>query len=226
MKLTGAAILVSRGMKVLQAAPAAYPDRSATVLEVSKIQGGRQTMKWIVTASGLAAVILAGCSGNSDKKPAPPAGQQEAVAEITKIGGTVQYEEGDANRPVIEVNLKQNFKVSADVLNQVKKLDRLQKLDLSGSNVTDAELVHLKDLASLQTLWLSKTQVTDDGLSHLKGLKNLTWLELHGTKITDTGLTHLTGLTSLRHLEIQATKVTAEGAEKLKVALPNLTIVR
>ena len=31
MKLTGAAILVSRGMKVLQAAPAAYPYRSAIV---------------------------------------------------------------------------------------------------------------------------------------------------------------------------------------------------
>jgi hypothetical protein len=31
MKLTGAAILVSRGMKVLQAAPAAYPYRSATI---------------------------------------------------------------------------------------------------------------------------------------------------------------------------------------------------
>jgi len=29
MKLTGAAMLVSRGMKVLQAAPAAYPFRSA-----------------------------------------------------------------------------------------------------------------------------------------------------------------------------------------------------
>jgi hypothetical protein len=29
MKLTGAAILVSRGMKVLQAAPAAFPYRSA-----------------------------------------------------------------------------------------------------------------------------------------------------------------------------------------------------
>jgi hypothetical protein len=33
MKLTGAAILVSRGMKVLQAAPAAYPYRSAAFAE-------------------------------------------------------------------------------------------------------------------------------------------------------------------------------------------------
>src|SRR5262245_42659866 len=34
MKLTGAAILVSRGMKVLQAAPAAYPFRSAWELSL------------------------------------------------------------------------------------------------------------------------------------------------------------------------------------------------
>jgi hypothetical protein len=33
MKLTGAAILVSRGMKGLQAAPAAYPYRSAATGE-------------------------------------------------------------------------------------------------------------------------------------------------------------------------------------------------
>src|SRR5438874_2904736 len=35
MKLTGAAILVSRGMKVLQAASAAYPYRSPAKAEVS-----------------------------------------------------------------------------------------------------------------------------------------------------------------------------------------------
>jgi hypothetical protein len=35
MKLTGAAILVSRGMKVLQAAPAAYPYRSAAMIDAS-----------------------------------------------------------------------------------------------------------------------------------------------------------------------------------------------
>ena len=36
MKLTGAAILVSRGMKVLQAAPAAYPYRSAARFPMRK----------------------------------------------------------------------------------------------------------------------------------------------------------------------------------------------
>jgi hypothetical protein len=33
VKLTGAAFLVSRGMKVMQAAPAAYPYRSAALVE-------------------------------------------------------------------------------------------------------------------------------------------------------------------------------------------------
>jgi hypothetical protein len=37
MKLTGAAILVSRGMKVLQAAPAAYPYRSANQTRASTV---------------------------------------------------------------------------------------------------------------------------------------------------------------------------------------------
>src|SRR5687768_1246684 len=104
-------------------------------------------MRSVVAASGLAVAILAGCSRDGDKKATPPAGQKEVVAEITKIGGTVAHEQGDPNTPVTEVNLKQNFKVSGDVLSQVKKLEHLQKLDLSGSNVTDAELVHLKDLA-------------------------------------------------------------------------------
>jgi len=36
MKLTGAAILVSRGMKFLQAAPAAYPYRSAARQSVTE----------------------------------------------------------------------------------------------------------------------------------------------------------------------------------------------
>jgi hypothetical protein len=44
MKLTGAAILISRGMKVLQAAPAAYPYRSVVHLPqgfVHERRGGR-----------------------------------------------------------------------------------------------------------------------------------------------------------------------------------------
>jgi hypothetical protein len=40
MKLTGAAILVSRGMKVVQAAPAAYPYRYAAGIAVINPSNG------------------------------------------------------------------------------------------------------------------------------------------------------------------------------------------
>jgi hypothetical protein len=46
IKLTGAAILVSRGMKVLQAAPAAYPYRSARKVESSP-------MVWLDPSRGI-----------------------------------------------------------------------------------------------------------------------------------------------------------------------------
>src|SRR5438105_2542016 len=57
LKLTGAAILVSRGMKVLQAAPAAYPYRSAALK-------GRCSMRCMI-ALGLA-LVLPGLAGAGD----------------------------------------------------------------------------------------------------------------------------------------------------------------
>ena len=46
-------------------------------------------------------------------------------------------------------------------------LTRLQRLVLTGTQVTDAGLVHLKGLTGLQELWLGDTQVTDAGLAEL-----------------------------------------------------------
>jgi hypothetical protein len=49
MKLTGAAILVSRGMKVLQAAPAAYPYRSTARVPRESRHPGQQKGKRLWT---------------------------------------------------------------------------------------------------------------------------------------------------------------------------------
>ena len=61
----------------------------------------------------------------------------------------------------------------------------------SGTQVTDAELVHLKGLASLKSLTPSGTQITDGGLVHLKGLDNLKWLRLIESKVTGAGVAEL-----------------------------------
>ena len=68
------------------------------------------------------------------------------------------------------------------------------------------------------------TQITDAGLVHLKGLTNLQTLNLDGTKITDAGLVHLKGLTSLETLSLNRTKVTDTGVAELQKALPDCKI--
>jgi len=64
-------------------------------------------------------------------------------------------------------------------------LSALTALDLSGTRITDAGLVHLKGLPRLSSLTLTATQVTDAGLEHLKGMTGLKTLYLNGTDVTD-----------------------------------------
>ena len=69
-------------------------------------------------------------------------------------------------------------------------------MNLNGTRITDAGLVHLSGLTNLRDLWLTGTGVgltgtgvTDAGLVHLSGLKKLEVLDLDGTGVTDSGLT-------------------------------------
>ena len=46
-------------------------------------------------------------------------------------------------------------------------------------------LIQLKKLTKLEYLNLSYTEVTDAGLVHLEGLTKLSWLWLQGTKVSE-----------------------------------------
>ncbi len=105
--------------------------------------------------------------------PAGCGGQTEEQAVIEKRGGRVQYD--DNNKEMLMI-------------------------DLISTEVTDAELEHLKGLTNLQTLYLTNNQITDAGLEHLKGLTKLETLYLNNPQITD------------------------EAVKKLQQALPNCEI--
>ena len=161
--------------------------------------------------------------------------QKEAVEEIKKSRGWVEYHPGpawlrnllgeDCFATVVHVSLHSQI-TDAGFLKHLKGLTQLQQLDLNGTPVTDASLEHLKGLTQLQQLDLGGAQVTDAGLEHLKGLTQLQTLELAWTHVTDAGLEHLKGLTQLRTLDLNYTKVTDEGLKKLQQALPNCKIIR
>jgi len=100
----------------------------------------------------------------------------------------------------------------------------LREVDLRGSRISDAGMVHLSELTELSGLYLNNTQVTDAGLVHLKKLKNLEQLVLNGTEATDAGLAYLKSLKGLRYLGLAGTRVTSEGVADLKSALPNVKV--
>ena len=135
-------------------------------------------------------------------------------------------------------------------LAQLEELTSLTTLDLGGTGITDSQLVHLKNLKQLSELHLDSVNISDAGLANLKGLTRISRLELEKTGVTDSGLVHLDGLTKLRklslaftqvtdrglvhlkelthllQLDLSSTGVTDAGVKDLKLALPNVTIVR
>ena len=86
-------------------------------------------------------------------------------------------------------------------------------VELTGREITDAGLEHLKNLTQLKELRIGYTEVTDVGLEHLKGLTQLQQLDLGGTKITDAGLEHVKELTQLQWLYLDDTGVTDAGLQ-------------
>jgi hypothetical protein len=118
--------------------------------------------------------------------------QREAVAEIVKLGGGVYYDwQCDQNIYVPD------FYATMPTPQWLRSLlgdDLFQSVGvvgLTGTQVTDAGLEHLKRLGQLQLLYIGHTQVTDAGLEHLKGLSQLKQLSLGGTKVTKSGIKKL-----------------------------------
>ena len=73
---------------------------------------------------------------------------------------------------------------------------------------------------------LTGTEVTDAGVKELAALKNLTNLNLSFTKVTDAGVKELAALKNLTTLDLGETKVTDAGVKELQKALPKCKIVK
>ena len=160
------------------------------------------SMKRCLIVALLVGFVGCGRDSNTPNQTAesnpPNQEEQEAMAAIEKLGGTVE-----SLGPGGGINVS-----------------------FTDKTPTDAALVHLKRLTNLEWLSLGSTNVADADLVHVKGLTNLTNLYLYDTKITDAGLVHLNGLTSLKMLDLGGSEVTDEGVKKLRAALPDCTIVR
>jgi hypothetical protein len=114
--------------------------------------------------------------------------------------------------------------VSDGDLALLKSTGELKRLELIGTGITDAGLKHITNLTTLRYLSLTGAQITDKGLRSLSKLVELRNLTLSGTKVTSEGVAYIGTLTKLAILDLSDTKVDDEGLESLG-RLPELELL-
>jgi hypothetical protein len=133
----------------------------------------------------LALLLTAGCKRRDDTNYYELEQQKQQQAAATAEGAGIKavrktYPQGQA----WAVNLS-GKQVTDATFASLKNLDHISELDLSNTNVTDAQMAQVNEIGGLLLkLDLSKTGVTDAGLERLKDLLVLTDLNLAGTKVT------------------------------------------
>lgn len=100
--------------------------------------------------------------------------------------------------------------------------DRLTRLELSGTAVTSAGLVHLKALKNLEVLSVCLTAAGDDGFEHLAGLTKMKRMVVCSSKITGSGFAHLAGMTQIESINLHSSPASDAGLE----AISKLTNLR
>ena len=104
----------------------------------------------------------------------------------------------------VAMSLPGTRETASEYLAKIGQLSHMGHLDLTETNVTDADLAALRGASSLKSLVLNDTSVSDEGLKHLIGLP-LTTLNLRRTKITPAGLESLAQMGGLQVLDLSAT---------------------
>jgi hypothetical protein len=146
--------------------------------------------------------------------------RDRVIAEVARLGGKIEFDETRSSRPIVKVDLHGTNVTDAELgflVSEKQGLKELHYLDLRLTKIADNGVAKLKNLTSLQTLNLFRTQAGDKGLASLKKLTNLETLLIGGTRVTDAGLVNLRPLKKLKKLSLFQTQVSNDGIAQLKL---------
>ncbi|MEO1526090.1 MAG: hypothetical protein AAFX06_11685 [Planctomycetota bacterium] len=117
---------------------------------------------------------------------------------------------------------EENDAVTIAPLESVANLPRVRQLLLSGTQVDDASLRHVRKLKHLRAIYMwDASEVSDEGFRNLQGLPRLELIHLSKSRITDKSLEIASRMPSLQVLSMQYNDFSDEGVRHL-AALPNL----
>jgi hypothetical protein len=127
---------------------------------------------------------------------------------------------------LVEVNLR-NSKISDRIVDELRRLPQLKRLDLAHTAIGDAAGAAIATLHHLVMLQLSDTMITDATLEQLAGLKQLQQLYVDGANVGARGLEALHRLTALKHLSVRRVAgLTDSDIDRLQRAISGCRIIR
>jgi hypothetical protein len=102
---------------------------------------------------------------------------------------------------------------------------RVVHLRMGGLHLPTPVMAEIGKLTELREFELGSAIFTDEGLAQLKDLQKLMAVGFGNTPLTDESLVHIAKLKGLRHTWLPNNKkITKEGIEKLKNAIPELSV--
>lgn len=169
----------------------------------------------------LCMVSLPGCKGKDELADV----RLKNIAEIRLLGC-----EATSSDDVLE-DLVANKKFDDSSLEKLPEFttnfESITSLDLKGSSVKAAALVHLAKLPKIELLDISNLDLKNEGLKNLASLKDVLVSDLYldNNGIDDAGLKHLEGLSNLKYVSFAGNDdVTEDGIDALKIAIPDLEV--
>jgi hypothetical protein len=187
-------------------------------------------------------LVLGGCLGGFAHLARQARIQRDAVAAITKAGGSALYDwqfEGNQFRLKPGTNIITNEvpgwprwlvdPLGVDAFGSVTQVAfRRLPSELSPAE-SEEVLARIGHLSRLKQLTFINVPVTDTGLAHLEGLTNLESFMLRGpNRVTDAGVAHLARLTGLKVLYLEDSRMSDAGLAYLRglTGLETLNLAR
>ncbi len=130
------------------------------------------------------------------------------------------------NKRVLELDFSHSDRASGNLrLAELAPLAlNIHTMDLSRTQVKDADLAVLAGMRNLSRLILSRTGITDAGIAQLAGCVSLEEVNLYSTGVTDAGVGQLGALKSLKKVFLWQSKATAAGGQVLQQAVPGVEV--
>lgn len=110
---------------------------------------------------------------------------------------------------------KLSDRVTDDWLKQLAGQDQLRRLEVSGTAVTSAGLIHLKELTNLERLNVCLTACDDRGFEHLAGMTRMKRMTICASKITGSGFAHLQGMKQIESINLHSAPASDAGLEAI-----------